>query len=120
MADDAQKRGRSARRKGKRVENAVRKLHEAIGVKAELVPLSGAIGYRGNVFDLDVYARGPDAAPMVAEVKARANGEGFQTLERWLSDADALFLVRDRAEPMVVLPWRIWEEFVSLKGKTNA
>jgi hypothetical protein len=37
-------------------------------------------------------------------VKARANGESFATLERWLGDADALFLRRDRASPIVVLP----------------
>ncbi len=74
-------------------------------------PLSGAAGgsFSG---DVDVYACGPDAAPLVAEVKARANGAGFTTLERWLGDNDALFLRRDRAEPMVVLPWRTWARIV--------
>jgi hypothetical protein len=47
----------------------------------------------------NVYAFGLDAAPLVCEVKARKSGEGFMTLERWLGDADALFLRRDRAEP---------------------
>jgi hypothetical protein len=32
----------------------------------------------------------------------------FALLERWLGDADMLFLRRDRAEPLVVLPWRVW------------
>jgi hypothetical protein len=34
--------------------------------------------------------------------------KGFALLERWLGDADMLFLRRDRAEPLVVLPWRVW------------
>jgi hypothetical protein len=57
--------------------------------------------------------RGGDAAPLVGEVKARGNGEGFATLERWLGDNDALFLRRDRAEPMIVLPWRAWARLLS-------
>jgi hypothetical protein len=45
-------------------------------------------------------------------VKARASGEGFATLERWLGDADAQFLRRDRPDPLVVLPWSIWAQQV--------
>ena len=45
---------------------------------------------------------------------ARANGEGFKTLDNWLGDNDALFLVRDCAEPLVVLPWATWKR---LAGK---
>ncbi len=54
-------------------------------------------------------------APLISEVKARANGEGFTTLERWLGENDVLFLVRDRAQPLVVLPWRSWRRV--LKGR---
>src|SRR5579875_3484518 len=97
--------GRASRQKGDRRERELVALHAAIGVKAERVPLSGAARYQGAGHDLDVYARGPDAAPFVAEVKARASGAGFATLERWLGDHDALFLIRDRAAPLVVLPW---------------
>ena len=43
---------------------------------------------------------------------ARGDGSGFVTLERWLNDNDALFLVRDRQDPMVVVPWRIWERLI--------
>jgi hypothetical protein len=83
-------------------------------VHAERVPLSGAARYQGGCHDVDVYAFGKDAAPLVAEVKARANGEGFATLERWLGENDALFLRRDRAEPIVVLPWRVWVRFLTV------
>jgi hypothetical protein len=48
-------------------------------------------------------------AQVVCEVKARASGEGFTTLERWLGDADALFLRCDRADPLVVSAWpTVW------------
>ncbi len=99
--------GRAPRRKGDRIEREIAALHRDMGVKAERVPLSGAAGgsFTG---DVDVYAAGPDAAPLVTEVKARRNGAGFTQLERWLGDNDALFLRRDRAAPLVVLPWRTW------------
>jgi hypothetical protein len=29
-------------------------------------------------------------------------------LETWLGEYDALFLRRNNADPMVVLPWRVW------------
>lgn len=80
---------------------------QAAGIHAERVPLSGAAGgsFSG---DIDFYPRGYAVgcdAPMIAEVKARANGEGFTLIEKWLGDHDALFLIRDRAEPLVVLTW---------------
>jgi hypothetical protein len=44
----------------------------------------------------------------VAEVKARGNGSGFTLLEKWLGDYQVVFLLRDRADPLVVLPWSTW------------
>jgi len=57
---------------------------------------------------ISIYVHGKEAEPFVAEVKARKNGNGFTTLETWLADRDCLFLKRNNAEPLVVLPWRIW------------
>ena len=51
-----------------------------------------------------------------AEVKARASGGGFVQLERWLAQHDALFLRRDRADPLVLLPWSTWARLISRKG----
>jgi Holliday junction resolvase len=98
--------------KGARIEREIVAAHAELGIAGERVPLSGAARYRGNGADVDLYVFGPDAAPIVCEVKARASGEGFQTLERWLGDADALFLRRDRADPLVVLPWQTWARLV--------
>jgi hypothetical protein len=55
-----------------------------------------------------VYAFGPEEAPLVAEVKARKDGGGFLQLERWLGEYDVLFLRRNNADPLVLLPWRVW------------
>ncbi|HEV2100518.1 MAG TPA: hypothetical protein VGR45_16565 [Stellaceae bacterium] len=106
---------KASREKGLRREREIVARHIEAGIIAERVPLSGAQRYQGNGADVDVYAFGNDAAPLVTEVKARANGEGFTTIERWLSDADALFLVRDQELPgqpaplpLVVLPWAVW------------
>ena len=61
---------------------------------------------------MDIYALGQDAAPLVAEVKARKDGQGFVQLERWLGGFDLLFLRRNNAEPMILLPWRVWAELL--------
>lgn len=100
--------GKPSRDKGLRRERAIVDLHVKCGLRAERVPLSGAVRYRGNGADVDLYVRG--AEPVKAEVKARGDGDGFRTLERWLGGNDALFLWRDRATPMVVLPLQVWIE----------
>ena len=87
--------GRRSRDKGARRERAIAELHMACGLRAERVPLSGAAHYRGNSADVDLYVRG--GTPVRAEIKARGDGDGFRTLERWLGTNDALFLWRDRA-----------------------
>jgi Holliday junction resolvase len=100
------------RRKGARIEREIVALHIAAGVHAEKVPLSGAVRYRGNGADVDVYPFGRDAAPLCCEVKARKNGEGFAMLERWLGINDVLFLRRNNAEPLIVLPWATWHRLL--------
>jgi hypothetical protein len=100
--------GARHRVKGSRIEREIVDRHLAIGIKSERYPLSGASRFRGSGHDVDVYAFGTEEAPLVAEVKARANGGGFVTLEKWLGEYDALMLRRNHADPMVVLPWRVW------------
>ncbi len=105
--------GARHRRKGDRIEREFVDRHKALGVHAERYPLSGASRFRGGGHDIDVYLNGRDQAPAVAEVKARKGGAGFITLEKWLSDYDALFLRRDNADPMVVVPWRTWAQLLT-------
>lgn len=110
--------GKASRDKGLRRERAVVEIHVKCGMRAERVPLSGATRYRDNGADVDLYVRG--AAPLKAEVKARGEGGGFRTLERWLGDNDALFLIRDRATPLVVLPLHIWLEVAGRSARSDA
>ena len=103
---------RSQRDKGVRAEREIVDRHKAINVHAERYPLSGGPRFRGSGHDVDLYPFGRDAAPLVAEVKARKNGSGFTQLEKWLDTYDVLFLRRDRADPLVVLSWSTYEEFL--------
>jgi hypothetical protein len=106
--------GKPSRDKGLRRERAIVELHVKCGIRAERVPLSGALRYRGNGADVDLYVRGPE--PLKAEVKARGEGSGFRTLERWLGSNDVLFLIRDRATPLVVVPLHVWMEIIRLSA----
>ena len=81
--------------------------------------MSGAARYQGNGADVDVHAL-PNEKPLACEVKARRNGAGFATLEKWLGEFDALFLRRDNAEPIVVLPWRTWAACLQKFPQGNA
>jgi len=90
------------------VERELVALHRALGIHAERYPLSGASRFRGSGHDIDVYLFGRDEAPAVAEVKARKASAGFATIEKWLAEFDALFLKRNHADPLIVLPWRTW------------
>jgi hypothetical protein len=110
--------GKASRDKGLRRERAIVEIHTKSGLRAERVPLSGAVHYRGNGADVDLYVRG--AEPIKAEVKARGDGDGFRTLQRWLGGNDALFLWRDRAAPFVVLPLHIWLEVAGRSARTDA
>jgi Holliday junction resolvase len=102
-------------RKGYRIEREIVDKHLEIGVRCERVPLSGASHFRGSGHDVDLYAFG-DTEPLKAEVKARNNGQGFTMLEKWLDGSDLLFLRRDHADPLVVLPWSVYQRFLKNGG----
>lgn len=101
--------GRKEREKGARIEREVVNRHVEAGLRAERYPASGATHFRGSGHDVDVYVR---ETPLSAEVKGRGKGEGFTMLERWLADYDVLFLRRDRQDPLVVVPWHVWERLL--------
>lgn len=93
------------REKGLRLEREIVHLHQDAGIPAERIPLSGAAGgsFAGDIKIADEY---------IAEVKGRANGEGFATIKRWLAENDILFLREDRRKPLVVLPWEVYQELM--------
>ena len=100
--------GASPRRRGDSIEREITERHKALGIHSERYPLSGASRFRGSGHDIDVYLFRREQAPLVAEVKARKGGSGFVQLENWLGTFDLLFLRRNHADPMVVVPWRVW------------
>jgi hypothetical protein len=106
--------GKMQRDKGARNERAIVNHWRALGVKCDRVPLSGAHGgeYAG---DVDLYAYGPDEAPLIGEVKARGNGSGFKTITKWLGTNDYLVLHEDRAARLYVLPERVLERLILRK-----
>lgn len=110
--------GRAPSVKGGRVEREIVKLHKKLGLRAERVPLSGAMRYQDNKEDVDIYPSGW-IAPLCCQVKALGSDRGTKTLLNWLGDADALFLRYDAGDdgrvrpPVVVLPWKIWERLIS-------
>src|SRR4051794_7103893 len=112
--------GRRHRLKGDRIEREIVELHGAMGIRAERYPLSGASRFRGSGHDVDIYLFGADEAPITAEVKARKDGAGFVTLENWIGEYDALFLRKDRTDPMVLIPWRGWAQLVERAGRGRA
>lgn len=111
--------GKLSRTKGAATERELVNLHRKIEVKAERVPLSGAMRYQANAQDVDVYAVGDDAAPLVCQVKRLKGPRGTQGVMKALGEADALFLRFDAEPgcpappPTVVLPWRTWERILS-------
>ena len=68
--------GARHRRKGDRAERELVARRRAVGIHADRYPLSGASRFRDSGHDIDLYINGPDAAPTVAEVKARKNSAG--------------------------------------------
>jgi Holliday junction resolvase len=104
--------GRGHRQKGDRIEREIVERHSVMGIHAERYPLSGASHFRGSAHDVDIYLFGADRAPLKAEVKGRKNGAGFVTLESWLGEYDALFLRKDRTDPMILIPWRVWAQLI--------
>ena len=96
---------RASRTKGARIERELVALHTSAGIPAEKVSRSGYIGPDLRIADA-----------FQAEVKARGNGQGFTTLEKWLGEADLLFLRRDRQPPMVVMPWSVYARLMRTQG----
>ena len=87
--------------KGNRVENQMVKLLLDADIPAQRIPLSGQVG---GLFSGDIRI----AENYTAEVKARKNGEGFATIQRWLGENDFLFLKQDRKSPIVVMTWEMY------------
>jgi Holliday junction resolvase len=97
--------GRSAKRKGTRVERELVQLLCELGLPCARVPLSGAIGgaWSGDIH-LELCGR-----THKIEVKTRRE---FRTLQQRLANADLLLLKADRQPPLAVLPLALLAELI--------
>jgi len=88
--------------KGNRGENKIVALCVEAGYPAHRVPLSGAAG---GEFSGDVFIDGLLNRRIITEVKSRSSKNIFwKKIKDYLTDNDALFLIEDRHDPLIVVP----------------
>ncbi len=104
--------GRLSRDKGCRGEREIVRLHKAMRILAERVPLSGGMNYQQNGEDVDLYVFGKDEGALVTQVKRQATDAGWKTILGQLGEADALFFRTDRSEWHVMVPMRVWRRLL--------
>jgi hypothetical protein len=92
--------GAKHRRKGDKIEREIVARHIELGLHCERVPHSGAMRYRDNGADVDIYVYGRDEAPIISEVKARKGGAGFKQLETWLDENRRLVPAQKQCRPV--------------------
>lgn len=103
--------GRKSKQKGNRVERKMVARLIEIGLVAKRVPLSGAAeGWKG---DIDIQL---SSGSVRAEVKGRKTC-GWKTIKTWLGGNQLLFLVEDHCDPLVVMPWSMFQELVQPDGE---
>lgn len=89
--------GRASRDKGNRFEVCCVNELRALGVECQRVPLSGSAG---GMFGHDITVRfqGRDI-----RIEAKKRARAWADLYQWIEPVYALFIARDRAEPLVVM-----------------
>ena len=103
---------KSQRQKGLRNENRIKDMHNDLGVTATRISAP--------------YKAGPDLQITIAgacwagEVKARREAAGWKTIKGWIKNANALFLIEDREQPLVVLRWETYATLIAKKDEQNA
>tara|TARA_R110002020_G_C16290907_1_gene772426 strand:- start:1079 stop:1393 length:315 start_codon:yes stop_codon:yes gene_type:complete len=103
--------GKFSKSKGYRIEHMLVKQLNKNGIKCRRQPMSGAI----PDFPHDIEIQEPR---MSIEVKGRANGEGFKTLEKWKGEADILALHKDRGTTLMCLDINLFMELMNRKENT--
>jgi hypothetical protein len=103
------------RLKGDRRERQTLSRLRSIGLPGCRVPLSGAAG---GDFTGDLRVR-LACCDLTAEVKGRRGGEGWKTVKSWLATHDMLFLIEDRRDPLVVMPWKTFALLVEALDATD-
>jgi hypothetical protein len=104
---------KSAKAKGRRLEQWIVKQLESLGLAAHRQPGSGAF----DAFPHDVSARLKDGTQILVEAKQRKK-DAWATGERWLGRADVLVVRIDpepfqpENEPRVYMKWSTFQRLV--------
>jgi Holliday junction resolvase len=97
-----------SKQKGDRAEYKIRDRFNEMGLDCSRVPLSGALG---GQYSGDLHIRGLFERTLTAEVKCRKKSNVFwKTVQKFLGENDALFLIEDRKEPLVVMEFKLLQE----------
>ena len=102
-----------AKNKGDRYEREVKKKLQQIGLDVVRVQLPAQAGrqFSGDL----ILKRGKD---IVAEVKFR--NDGFKRFYGWLENRDILFAKAKRREWLMVIPEKMWGEFLNTEEKNES
>jgi len=93
---------KAQRDKGSRVERKILALFRENGMQGKRTGFLPALGIPTDG-DLEIEG-------MTVEVKARKKATGFKKVKDWLGKCDALVLVEDHREPLIVQRFSDWME----------
>lgn len=102
------------KQRGDRFERKVVDLLHTAGFNdARRVPLSGALGgeYSGDI---------KTSKFGTIECKIRDKQRGYQQIIDWLGNNELLFLGVDYDEPLVVMPWKVFNKMVNNGSEVRA
>lgn len=107
-ASKASKRGKKSKRKGYTGEREIVQLLNKYGIKAERVPLSGAL--KGKLSgDIDCTIKGESK-----KIESKRRKDGFKELYKFIEqdDCDYIFMRADRKDWIVAMTFGEWLELV--------
>lgn len=103
-----------AKGKGDRLERDVVNLHRDLDIPSERTLEKGARSDGSPTWDIDLYVKGVEEAPMIGECKNQEKIGDY--IWDWLGDNDFLVMKKNRKERLYVIPERIWKEYVLNKN----
>ena len=108
-ASEASKRGKKSKRKGYTGEREIVQLLNKYGIKAERVPLSGALKSEKMKGDIDCTINGE-----LKKIESKRRKDGFRELYKFIEqdDCNYIFMRADRKDWIVAMTFGEWLELV--------
>jgi len=98
-----------SKNKGSKEERCVVNLHKSWGFAAQRTLENGARN-SGPTWDIDLYWKGRDNAPLIGECKVR--GSGYKVIYDQLGENDFLTIRADKKQRLYVVPERVWKKLM--------